>query len=303
MRILNFKKLGKAFLCAIHLLCGAIPLLFASPVALAEWVGNTDVNIRHDSNINNAQLDNDIASASALSADISATGFFPLKAGNSLSISGEARGEAFSNYTGLNNISLGAALALRKKWSLGPYAPWTGLSLSSARLNYANNIRNGWRHQIALRGGKRILERWDVRAEYMVERRTADTLPPDQPGISGDVFSQTSRTMALNAEYTLNDSTFLAFGALLRHGGVVASTRETTNIISASKAIAVDPVFGPHFYAYRMDGTTYGLNADMNIAVTPHSMVRASISRQVTHTEGDNNYAKSVQMVSWNYNF
>jgi hypothetical protein len=27
------------------------------------------------------------------------------------------------------------------------------------------------------------------------------------------------------------------------------------------------------------------------------------VSRQLTHTDGDNNYAKSVQMVSWNYNF
>jgi hypothetical protein len=296
MRILNLSKFGNAFLCAILLLC-------VSPAVLAEWVGNTEVEIRHDSNINNAQLANDIAGVSALSADISATGFFPLEDGNSLSISGESRGEAFNNYTGLNNISLGAALAFRKKWALGAYAPWTGLSLSSAQLNFANNIRNGWRHQAAIRGGKRIFERWDVRAEYMVERRTADTLPPDQPGISGDVFSQTSRAMTLNAAYIWSDSMFFTFGSLLRHGDVVASTRETTNIIYASKAIADDPVFGPHFYAYRMNGTTYGLNVDMNFAVTPGSLLRASVSRQVTHTEGDNNYARSVQMISWNYNF
>jgi hypothetical protein len=296
MRILNFKKLDKAF-------CLVIPLLCISPIASAEWDGNTDVGIRHDSNINNAQLANDIAGVSALSADVSATGFFPLENGNSLSITGESRGEAFNHYTGLNNISLGAALAFRKKWALGAYAPWTGLSLSSTHLNFANNIRNGWRNQIAIRGGKRIFERWDVRAEYMVERRTANTLPQDQPGISGDVFSQTSRAMTLNAEYTWSDSLFLTFGSLLRHGDVVASTRETTKIISSSQAIAMDPVFGPNFYAYRMNGTTYGLNVDMNFAVTSSSMLRASISRQLTHTEGDNNYAKSVQMISWNYNF
>ena len=296
MRILNFKKLDKAF-------CLVIPLLCISPIASAEWDGNTDVGIRHDSNINNAQLANDIAGVTALSADVSATGFFPLENGNSLSITGESRGEAFNHYTGLNNISLGAALAFRKKWALGAYAPWTGLSLSSTHLNFANNIRNGWRNQIAIRGGKRIFERWDVRAEYMVERRTANTLPQDQPGISGDVFSQTSRAMTLNAEYTWSDSLFLTFGSLLRRGDVVASTRETTKIISSSQAIARDPVFGPNFYAYRMNGTTYGLNVDMNFAVTSSSMLRASISRQLTHTEGDNNYAKSVQMISWNYNF
>jgi hypothetical protein len=296
MWISNLKKMGSAVLCMI-------PLLGASPVALAEWVGNTDVGIRHDSNINNAQVSDNIVSISALSAGVSETGFFPLENCNSLSITGETRGEAFDHYSGLNNVSLGAELAYRKKWALGAYAPWTGLSLSSTYFNFANNIRNGWRNQLALRGGKRIFEQWDVRAEYLVERRTADTLLPDQPGISGDVFSQSSRTMTLNAEYTLNDSTFFTFGSLLRHGDVVASTRETTKIISSSKAIAVDTVFGPGFYAYRMNGTTYGLNADMNFAVTPSSLLRASVSRQLTHAEGDNNYAKNVTMLSWNYNF
>ena len=292
MRILNLRKFG----CATFLLC-------VSPAVLAEWVGNTDAGIRYDSNINNAQLADDIASASVLGAGVSATGFFPLEEGKSLSVTGEAKGETFNHYTGLDNISLGAAVAFRKKLALGPYAPWAGLSLSSARLNYANNIRNGWRHQIALRGGKRIFERWDVRAEYMVERRTADTLPPDQPPISGDVFSQTSQAMTLNAEYAWSDSLFLTFGSLLRHGDVVASTRETLKIISSSKAITADPVFGPHFYAYRMTGTTLGLNMDMNIAVTPHSLLRASMARQVTHAEGGNDYARNVATFSWNYNF
>lgn len=296
MRILNFKRLGKAFFCVTPMLC-------ISPAALAEWAGNTEVEIRHDNNINNAQLDHDIAGDSVLGAYISATDFFPLEAGNSLSLSGELKGEAFNSYTGLNNLSLGAALAFRKKLALGPYAPWVGLSLSSAHLNYANNIRNGWRHQAAIRGGKRIFERWDIHAEYLAERRTANTLPQDVPVISSDVFSQSSRTATLSAEYTWSDNLFLAFGSLLRHGDVVASTRRGRKIYSASKAIADDPVFGPDFYAYRMTGTTYGLNADMNIAVTSHSLLHASLLRQLTHAEGDNNYAKTVAMLSWNYTF
>jgi hypothetical protein len=278
-------------------------MLSVSTVSQAEWIGNTDLGLRHDSNINNAQLSNDIVSISALSASVMETGFFPLENGNSLSITGESRGEAFDQYTGLNNVTLGAALACRKKWSLGAYAPWTGISLSSTYLNFANNIRNGYRNQIAIRGGKRILERWDIRAEYMIEQRTADTLTPDQPGISGDVFSQSSRTIELNAEYTLSESTLLTFGYLFRLGDVVASTRETTKIISSSQAIAMDPVFGSGFYAYRMNGTTYGLNVDLNFALTPGNLLHASVSHQLTHTDGGNDYAKNVAMISWNYNF
>ncbi|EKD99241.1 MAG: hypothetical protein ACD_23C00061G0001, partial [uncultured bacterium] len=143
----------------------------------------------------------------------------------------------------------------------------------------------------------------DVRAEYMVERRTANALPQDIPGISSDIFSQSSRAMTLNAEYTWSDSLFLTFGSLLRHGDVVASTRRGRKIFSASKAIADDPVFGPDFYAYRMAGTSYGLNMGVNIAVTSHSMLHTSLARQLTYAEGDNNYAKTVAMLSWNYNF
>lgn len=296
MKKIKALKTVNVYLCTIYLMC-------ISPIALAELDVNADVDVRHDSNVNNAQMENDKAAVSILDATISATGHFPFENGNSLSITAESKGEAFDRYNGLNNVSLGAVMAYRKKWALGAYAPWTGLSLSSAHLNFTNNIRNGWRNRIALRGGKRIDERLDVRAEYMVERRSANSLAPDQPGISGDVFSLNSRTIALNAAYTLNESTFLACGALLRRGDVVASTSETTKIISASKAIAVDPVFGPHFYAYRMDGTTYGLNVDLNFEMTLHSLLSASISRQVTHTTGDNNYAKTVQMISWNYNF
>ena len=289
---------------SVYVLLGVSALFCVSPVVSAEWYGNTDAVIRHDSNTNNAQLKQDFASSTALQAGILATGYFPLENGNSLNVIGETRLESYDRYSGLNNLSLGVALALRKKWGLGPYVPWTGLSLSSAHLNYANNIRNGWRHQLAIRGGKRVSERWNIRAEYMYERRTANTLHPDQPGISGDVFSQRSRTFTLNTEYALDENTFLTGGLLLRRGDVVATASETANMIASSDAIAADPVFGgPHFYAYRLKGTTRGLDLGVNFALSRGSLLRASVSRFLTHTAGGNNYPKNVQMISWNYSF
>jgi hypothetical protein len=219
-------------------------------------------------------------------------------------VTGEAKGESYDRYTGLNNISLGATFALRKKWALGPFAPWTGLSLSSAHLNYANNIRNGWRHQLAIRGGDRVLERLNVRAEYMYERRTANTLAPDQPGISGDTFSQKNHSVTINTDYTLDDSIFLTGGILLRRGDVVATASETANMIASAEAISADLVFGnPHLYAYKLKGSTRGVDLGLNIAMARKHVLRASISRFLTHATGDNDYAKTVQMVSWNYNF
>lgn len=296
MWIFDFNKLDKTFLCILPALC-------VSPAASAERVGNADVEIRHDSNINNAQSNNDIASDSASSVSVSETGVFFPEEDIILSLAGEAAGMIFDRYTGLNNLSLGATLALRKKWALGPYAPWSSLSLSSQHLNFADDIRNGWNDRLTIGGGQRISERWNVRAEGVVDRRTADALQSVRPGISGDVFSQSSRAMTLNAEYAWRDGAFLSFGSLLRRGDVVASTRGSKHIFLASEAIAADPVFGQGFYAYRMAGTTYGLNADMNIAVTSHSLLRASIARQVTDAAGGNDYAKNVTMLSWDYDF
>jgi hypothetical protein len=296
MRISNLNKCSCALLCAI-------PLLGVSPLALADWGSSAKVEMRYDSNINNAQLSDDIASATVLGVGAAASSFFAFEEGNSLSISAEANGEVYNNYSGVNNVSLGATAAMRKKWALGAYAPWTAISVSAAHLNFDNNIRDGWRYQAALQGGKRILERWDVRAEYMLERRTAEELPPDQPGISGDVFSQSNRSLTLNAVYTWSDTLLLTFGTLWRHGDVVATTSETANMIASSQAIAADPVFGPHLYAYRMTASSYGLNVGMNIVVAERSLLRASMMRVLTHAEGDNDYARNVLTLSWNYNF
>ncbi len=278
-------------------------LLCISPAALADLVGQAETGIRHDNNLNNAQAGRDIAAGSIVDATLSATEFFAFEQGYSLSLSGALNSEAVDHYSGLNHQSLGAAMAFRKKWGLGPYAPWTALSLSTSRLDYNDNNRDGWLHQAALRAGQRFFERWDLVAEYQLGRRTAHSQLSMLPGMSGDVYSQSSNTLLINAEYIWSDDLYLSFGTLLRQGDVVSSTRRGLNIFTASKALAPDPVFGPDFYAYRMTGVTHGVNMDIHLSVTRHSLLQASLLRQLTHATGDNNYAKSSCMLSWNYNF
>jgi hypothetical protein len=286
------------------LLCAGV-LLGVSSATYAEWIGNTDVSIQHDSNINNGELDSDVKEATSLNVSVSATDFFALEDGKNVSVTLNAKGEGFDHYSGLNNVALGASLSLRKKWALGAFAPWVGASLSTAHLNYANNIRNGWRHQFALRGGKRVTEQFNVLAELMSEQRDANPQIPDQPNLSGDVFSQKSQALSLNAEYVLNDRMFMTLGTMLRRGGIAATATESQKILDASNAAAADPVlsFGPHVYAYRLDGTTRGLNANMTFNLDTHSTVRVSLARFLTHANGDVNYAKNVQMIFWNHNF
>ena len=298
MEDINLRKSISAILCAFV-------LLGVSSASFAEWVGNASVSMRHDSNVSNAEMVSDITGVTSLSVDVSATNFFALEEGKSLSITGTLGSETFDRYSGLNNVSVGAIFSARKKWSLGIYAPWTGVSLSTSRLDFANNIRNMWRHQLALRGGKRIAERWSIGGGLMAEQRDARPLAPDIPELSGDVFSQSSRTLTFNSEYIWSDRAFVTLGALLRHGDITATATESPKIIAASTAAADDPVLssGPHSYAYRLRGTTQGLNVDMTFTLSNHSALNVSIARYLSYAKGDIYYARNIQSLFWNHDF
>ena len=288
--------------CRKTMLC-FISLAVAPVFATAEWNVDLEAGMRRDSNLSNAQFERDIASDSALITGISAGNAMALDGSDLLTIDGDLESETYHRYGGLNNLSLGITLALRRKWGLGAYAPWTRLSLSSRRLSFVNNIRDGWLHQAAIGGGQRISERWDLNAEYLVERRTAAGLPDLVPGISGNAFAQHNHNLSFNAEYAWNEKTSFNVGYLLRHGDVVATTQRNFKIFKASKAIAADPVFGPKSFAYKLNGTTWGLNVGLSYAVTSNTLLSANLQRQITHAEGENNYSKSVPSIILDYTF
>ena len=286
-------------------MAGASMVCFCRAAGAEEWSTRAEVGVRHYSNLNNSPFGPDILRDQATGATVSTGTSFPLGAGEDLSVRGEFQSEVFDRYKGVSNRSLGAQLTWWKKWDFGAYAPWTGIELSSTRLNFNSSIRNGWRHQLTPGVGKRLSEQWNLRGDYQLEWRTAKSLEPDQPGLSGDVFSQTSQSLVLNAEYAWNDKLQLAFGYLIRRGDVVATVQEHpgTNIVESSKAIALDPVFGEEFYTYRLFGTTRGPSLNANIVLTPKSLMNLSIQHLVTHGAGGNNYSKSTAAINWRYDF
>lgn len=294
-----------AIFIPIHRVASAILVLFCSTVGAEEWITRAEVGVRHDGNLNNSPFATDILLGRSMSAAVSTYTSFPLSVGEDLDFGGEFQSEVFDHYSGINNQSLGAHLAWRKKWGLGAFAPWTGIEWSSTRLNFNNSIRNGWRHQLTPSFGQRLNEQWNLRGDYLLEWRTAKSLEPDVPGISGDVFSQVSQSLILNAEYAWSNKLLLAFGYLIRHGDVVASVREHpgTNIVESAEAIAADPVFGEGFYSYRLAGTTLGPSLDAIAVLSSKWLMTLSIQHLGTHGAGDNNYSKSLASVNWRYDF
>jgi hypothetical protein len=282
---------------SLFIALGALPY-----AARGDWTLGAEASLRHDNNVGNAESPNIVAD-SAIGARLSIFQLFPVGESYSVTVGADLGGEAYYKLTGLNNASIDAVFALKKKWGLGAFVPWARVGVSVGRLSYDASYRNAWNYRATLASGRRIDERWNLWAEYAFERRAAKTQEDEVPGLSGDAYSQHSHNIGANLEYALSERAFLALGLLARHGDVVSTTGPGPQILFASQALAEDPAFGPGFYAYRLTGTSYGFRMGINYAPTQHSLLGCGFERLETHAYEDNSYTKSVPEITWDYRF
>ncbi|MGC1523004.1 MAG: hypothetical protein WA803_15800 [Steroidobacteraceae bacterium] len=283
---------------AAFIVLGAIPL-----AARGDWTMGADAAVRHDDNVGNAQFSSDIVADTFYVARLSIFRLFPLDNGYSMSVGGDLDGESYQKLSGLDNVSLDAAIALKKKWGLGAFAPWARAAVSVARSSYDDSYRNAWDYRATLASGRRFDERWNFWADYTYENRAASPQEEEVPGISGDAFSQVSHSLGINLEYSLMQSTYLSVGLLARHGDVVSTSAPNGTVYSASSALAEDPAFGPNAYAYKLTGTTYGFRLGLSFSPTAHSLLGCGFDRFETHAYEGNEYAKSIVEITWNYRY
>lgn len=271
--------------------------------AHGDWTPALEAGVRHDSNVGNAQPTSDIVADTVISARASIFQLFPLGDGYSMTVGGDLGGESFQRLNRLNNASLQGVFALKKKWGLGAFAPWLRIGASAGRVDYRAGYRDAWVYRASLAAGRRIDERWNLWADYTDERRAANAQEELVPGLSGDAFSQHSRTLGANLEYVLGEGVSLTLRLLGRHGDVISTTEPNANIYYASRALAEDAAFGAEYYAYRLVGTTYGLRLGLGYSLTTHTLLGCSFERLDTRADGGNRYMKSIPEITWNYVF
>jgi hypothetical protein len=283
----------------------AFVVLAAIPLAAhGDWTLGAEAGVRHDDNVGNAQFSPDIVADTLYVARLSIARLFPLDDGYTVTVGGDLGGESYLKLTGLNNVSLDATLALKKKWGLGALAPWARAAVSVERLSYDDSYRNAWDYRATLASGRRFDERWNFWADYTYENRAASPQEEEVPGLSGDAYSQVSHSLGINLEYSLMESAYLAVALLGRQGDVVSTTLEpNATAYSASTALADDPAFGPNAYAYTLPGTTFGFRVGLSVSPTVHSLLGCGFERFETHADGGNEYAKSIAEVTWNYRY
>jgi hypothetical protein len=284
---------------AAVILLGAVPY-----AAQGDWTLGAEAALRHDDNVGDAQLRSDIVADSTIRARLAVFQLFPIDGNYRVTVGCAAAGESFFRLTGLNNATLECETALKKKWALGAFAPWSRAALSVGKSAYDDSYRNAWIYRAALAAGRRIDERWNLWADYAYERQAARAQVEAVPGLSGDAFSQGSHNVQVNVEYSLRDSVFLGLGVVGRRGDVVSTTASpSAGIFYASRALAEDPAFGPEDYAYRLLATTFGFRVGLHFAPTAHSLLGLTFTRLDTRATGGNDYDKSLPEITWDYDF
>jgi hypothetical protein len=274
-------------------------LVLGATSALADAILDVQVGTLYDSNLSRAQLEYDIKSDTAFQSSLSWGRFVPLANGLTLRATLDAAGEVYTRYAGLNNLSFGGSLGLRRKFGLGAFAPWISAWGSAARLDYQNSIRDGWRYELGLAAGKRLTASWDLGVDFRYSHRTADKNTSLVPGISGAVFDLQSHQIGLKSEYALTERLSLAGGYDYRRGDIASTTLRNFTIYTNSDAIALDPVFGDDTVGYRIFAVTRAWRFGLSYALGQSNSINLVAERWTSRARGGLDYYNTLVGASY----
>lgn len=278
-------------------------LLGYTYIAGAAWIADVEVGLVHEDNVSLAEMERDIMSDTALSTSVAAGASMHLYDRNVFSLTGDVIANVYERFGGLSNFSLGVTAAFRRKLGLGAAAPWVRASGSASRLDYRNDVRDGWRYRLGTGVGKRFGERWDLRAEYAYERRMADHEIAVTARLPGDVFDQESHTLSFRVDFLYSEAISLSAGYALRIGDVASTTLRNAEIFAASSAVTADSVFGPGAFAYKVDATTHVLGFGLSLALGERSSFNLGYERQIGLGNGGVDYHNNVFRASFLYSY
>jgi hypothetical protein len=255
-----------------------------------------------NTNLSNAQNAGDKISDEFLSASLSLSQLWFLGSSYLVSASAETSGEYFDHLSGLRNASFDASLSARRKWGLGSLAPWARATLVAGRTGYEDSYRNLTYYRGSLETGKRVTAALNVSAAYLFVHHDGAIAPDEYGEPPTDVFSGNAHSLTLNLEYSALPRLLLNLQVVGRHGDVVSTTHQNAGIYFGSRAAVEDPAFGDEEYAYRMIGTTYGIQAGSHYALGAHHLIGVQFGYFSTHASG-NNYINMIPEITWAYRY
>lgn len=257
-----------------------------------------ETGVVYEDNLSLASLGRDIKGDVALATSASVGWAAYLTDRDVVSLTGDFFGDLHEEYDGLDHVSLGMTLAYRRKLGLGPAVPWVRVAASGARLQYREDVRDGWAYRAAAGIGTRLGDRWEVRAEYAFDGRTADHAWPVSSRLPADVFDQQAHTLAVRADLLATPSLVLFGGYRLRLGDVASTTRRNPEIFAASSAVVADPAFGTNTFAM-----THILGAGLSLALGARWSVNVGYEHQIGLGDGGIDYHNNVVRGTVRYSY
>ena len=271
-----------------------VVLLALAPSAAASWIADFESGGVYEDNLSFASMGRDIKGAAALTASGTAGWAIYLTDRDVLSVTGDVFGDLHERYSGLDHVSLGATAAFRRKFGLGPAVPWAQVSVSGARLQYRADVRDGYAYRVAAGIGKRFGERWELRANYAYEGRTADHERAVTPRLPADVFDQQAHALSLRADFQPGSTLVVWGGYALRLGNVASTTQRNAEIFAASSAVVADPAFGSNTFAYKIDAVTHVLSTGLSLALGSRWSINLGYEHQIGLGDGGIDYHNNV---------
>jgi len=269
-------------------------LLVHAPHAAALWIADVETGIVYEDNLSFASMGRDIKGAAVLATSATAGVATYLSDRHVVSLTGDVVGDLHERYSGLDHVSLGMTAAFRSKLGLGAAAPWVRVAASGARLQYRADVRDGWYYRVTAGIGKRFGARWELRADYAFDGRTADHERAVTPRLPADVFDQQAHTLSARADFQVAPALLLFGGYALRLGDIASTTQRNAEIFAASSAVVADPAFGSNTFAYKIDATTHILSAGLSLALGARWSFNVGYQHQIGLGDGGIDYHNNV---------
>ena len=263
-------------------------LLFCAAADGAEWGVDATAGIDHSDNVSNAIEAADRKSDHAATLSVSGALHQQLGDNTGLGIGLVAESVNYFQYSGLDNLAVGARAKLRHKFGLGADAPWAVFALSALHRDYDYDFRDGWQFDTGLSAGKRIGERWSVSASVQYDRYEADNLQAAVlPGVSSAAYDVAGWTFGVQAAFLVTEADTLSISGSRRHGTVTAVTPPDYEVLEYSSAVARDPVFSGNPIAYRIMVDTDTLSINWSHAIGRHSSINLGYAYRRAQGEED----------------
>ena len=272
-----------AFRTGVRMVAGCLGALAGSASVCAQsFVTTINTAVVWQDNATDADRANGCLEAWQVLAGATAIQRHTLSRDDALLIGAALASEAWSPYSGLDQLTAGPCIGWRHKFGLGAYAPAVRLDLAGAGIAARESARTGWQGQATLGFGQRFTEamRLDLGAD--LTRTDAHAA----------VFTRTTGGLTAEMSYDFTPSWRLKTRLGWRNGDVVSDSRATRTYLGWQPAngysyAATTPwllvhTFDDPYLAYRIRAHTWSYSVGVSPAIGRNTALTFQVERAET---------------------